>query len=204
MTTSGDGAATSLKVLTICGSLRRESYNRKLMRAAIELAPPGFQITESIRIDELPYLNEDVAHAGLPAPVQRINEQVRAADAVVFVTPEYNYGVPGVLKNVLDWITTPHPPHNALRFKPVGLMGASIGNFGTVRCQLALRQTFLFIESYVMPKPEIYLFRAQDKFDTQGRLTDEPARELLKAYWPALRKFAGMIATTPHGEGVHA
>jgi chromate reductase len=204
MTTTGDGATTPLKVLTICGSLRRESYNRKLMRAAIEMAPPGFDITESISIGEIPYLNEDVAKVGLPAPVQRINEQVRGADAVVFVTPEYNYGVPGVLKNVIDWITTPHPPHNALRFKPVALMGASIGNFGTVRCQLSLRQTFLFLESYVMPKPEIYLFRAQDKFGASGKLTDEPARELIKAYWPALRKFVAMIASTPNSVDGHA
>ena len=95
-------------------------------------------------------------------------------------TPEYNYGVPGVLKNALDWMSRP-PAESPLRHKPVAIMGASTGNFGTARAQLALRQTFQFIESYVLPKPEVMVFRAAERFDDDGELTDETTRELVVA-----------------------
>ena len=99
----------------ICGSLRKESWNRKLMNAAIKHRPLDVEAFESINIGEIPHLDDDIAKVRLPDPVQKLNAQIEASDVVVFVTPEYNYGVPGVLKNVLDWITCPHPPDNKLR-----------------------------------------------------------------------------------------
>ncbi len=199
-----DGASAGsapFRVLFICGSLRKESFNRKLIRAATKLAPAHFQISESISIGEIPHLNDDVARTAVPEPVVRLNNQIRAVDAVVIATPEYNYSIPGVLKNTLDWIPCPVPHENPLRFKPVALMGASIGNFGTTRCQMHLRQTLLFHEAYVMPKPEIYLFRALEKFDADGALTDQATIDLIKAYWPALQQYAGMV-TAMRASGV--
>jgi chromate reductase len=192
MSSATDAPAT-LNALMICGSLRKESFNRKLMNAAIKHRPTGVHAIESISIGDIPHLNDDIAKVRLPDPVQRLNHQIEAADAVIFVTPEYNYGVPGVLKNTLDWITCPHPPQNKLRYKPVAMMGATIGNFGTVRCQNSLRQTLLFIEAYVMPKPEVYVFRAQERFAADGELTDEPTVAMLRDFWAGVARYTAMI-----------
>jgi chromate reductase, NAD(P)H dehydrogenase (quinone) len=187
------GAPQSLKALMICGSLRKESFNRKLMNAAIKYRPQGVETVESVSVGDIPHLNDDIAKVRLPDPVQRLNQQIEAADAVVIITPEYNYGIPGVLKNTLDWVTCPHPPQNKLRYKPVAMMGASIGNFGTVRCQNALRQTMLFIEAYVMPKPEVYVFRAQDRFAADGELTDQATIAMLREFWDGLARYTAMV-----------
>jgi chromate reductase len=186
-------APTQFRVLTICGSLRRESLNRKLMNAAVALAPRHFAISESVSIGDIPHLNDDVARSAQPASVRRFSEQIDAADAVVIVSPEYNYGIPGVMKNAIDWVGCPQPSPNPLRLKPVGLMGASIGNFGTMRCQLQMRQVLLFHEAYVMAKPEVYVFRAPERFDAQGKLTDSGTADLLGAFWTAIERFAAAV-----------
>ena len=168
----------SFSILGLAGSLRRESYNRALLRAAGGLLPASVTMRTFERLGEFPPYNEDVRLRGLPDPVADLWQSISEADALLVATPEYNYGPPGVLKNALDWVSRP-PAETPLRHKPVAIVGASTGNYGTVRAQLALRQTFLFVESYVLPKPEVMLFRAADHFDDVGELADEPTRELL-------------------------
>ena len=180
-----------MRVLGIAGSLRKASFNRALLRAAQELAPKDMEIT-AFDIAPIPSYNEDVEKQGDPAPVAALKEAIRAADALLIVSPEYNYGIPGVLKNAIDWASRP-PGKSPLNGKPAAIMGASQGTGGTIRMQLALRQAFLFTETHVLPKPEVYVARAQDKFDGEGRLTDEKTREfvgkLLAALVPWAQKF---------------
>ena len=177
-----------MRVLGIAGSLRKASFNRALLRAAQELAPKGMEITE-FDLASIPLYNEDVEKQGDPGPVAALKDAIRDADALLFVSPEYNYGIPGVLKNAIDWVSRP-PGKSPLTGKPAAIMGASQGTGGTIRMQLALRQTFLFTETYAMLKPEVYVARAQDKFDAEGRLTDEKTREFVGALLAALVPWA--------------
>jgi chromate reductase, NAD(P)H dehydrogenase (quinone) len=181
----------SVRVLGIAGSLRKASFNRALLRAAEELKPKEMEIT-TFDLAPIPSYNEDVEKQGDPAPVAALKEAIRAADALLFVSPEYNYGIPGVLKNAIDWASRP-PGKSPLNGKPAAILGASQGMGGTMRMQLALRQTFLFTKTHVMLEPEVYVARAQDKFDAEGRLTDEKTREfvgkLLAALVPWAQKF---------------
>lgn len=178
----------SINVLGFAGSLRRESYNRALLRAAIELAPADMAIA-AFDLDEIPLYNGDVEAAGDPAGVARFKQAIREADGVLMATPEYNHGVPGVMKNAIDWASRP-PRDAALSHKPVALIGASPGITGSARGQSQLRQAFEFTESYCMPQPEILVFRAHEKFDAAGRLTDERTRENLAKFLVA---FGGWI-----------
>ena len=180
-------------IMGLAGSLRRESYNRALLRAAADLAPAGAAVESFARLGEIPPYNEDTRLRGLPDPVAELWQAVAGADALLVATPEYNYGVPGVLKNALDWISRP-PAETPLRHKPVAIMGASTGNFGTVRAQLALRQTFQFVESYVLLKPEVMVFRAAERFDDAGELTDETTRELVAQQLDALVAWARRVS----------
>ncbi|HEX7112119.1 MAG TPA: NADPH-dependent FMN reductase [Mizugakiibacter sp.] len=180
---------TPLNVLGIAGSLRRASYNRALLRAAIELAPPQLRITPFDGLREIPLYDGDVDAAGAAAPAQRLKDAIAAADALLIVTPEYNYSIPGVLKNAIDWASRP-ADKTPLRDKPTGIIGASMGNFGTVRAQLALRQVFVFTGTPVMLKPEVLVTRAQDKFDAGGTLTDAPTREHLGKYLLAFAEWS--------------
>ena len=173
-----------MKFLGICGSLRRESFNRKLLRAAIEMLPEGHTI-EVFDLAPIPLYNNDVYELGFPPPVVAFREAVRGADALLIATPEYNYSVPGVLKNAIDWASRP-PRGSALHHEPVALMGASPGGFGTVRSQLALRQVFLFTKSIVLPEPELYVSAAHEKFDRDGNLEDDETRRRIRALLEAL------------------
>jgi chromate reductase len=186
----------SFSILGLAGSLRRESYNRALLRAAAGLAPPGATVAVFERLGEIPPYNDDARLRGLPDPVADLWQAVAGADALLVATPEYNYGVPGVLKNALDWVSRP-PAETPLRYKPVAIMGASTGNFGTVRAQLALRQTFLFVESYVLPKPEVMVFRAAERFDDAGELADETTRELVVAQLRELVAWSHRLRSGP-------
>jgi chromate reductase len=171
-------------VLGFAGSLRAGSLNRALLRAAQDVAPAGMTI-DTFDLIEVPLYNADVEAAGDPPGVTAFKDAIRRADAVLFVTPEYNHGVPGVMKNAVDWAS--RPPRGApLNGKPVGIIGASPGQVGTARAQSQLRQAFEFTNSYVMPQPEILVFRASEKFDADGKLTDEKTRELLGKYLVAL------------------
>ena len=176
------------RILGIPGSLRRASYNRGLIRAATHVAPEGVEIGE-FDLLSIPSYNGDVEAEGDPAPVREMKERIRAADALLIATPEYNYSIPGVLKNAIDWASRP-PGDSPLRHKPIALMGASPGGFGTVRSQLALRQVFVFTKSYVLLEPEVHVSAAQEKFDADGNLTDDRTRENVRALVAALVAWA--------------
>lgn len=175
----------SVRVLGLAGSLRQGSYNRALLRAAQALAPKGMTV-EAFDLTAVPLYNGDVEAAGDPEGVAAMKAAIRAADSVLFVTPEYNHGVPGVMKNALDWASRP-PREAVLGVKPVGIIGASPGQTGSARGQSQLRQAFEFTNSYCMPQPEVLVFRAHEKFDAEGRLTDEGTAKFLGAYLEALR-----------------
>lgn len=176
---------TDVRILGVAGSLRRGSLNRALLRAAIKLAPAGLTI-DAFDLADVPLYNGDVEAAGDPAGVTAFKNAIRAADAVLFVTPEYNHGVPGVMKNAVDWASRP-ARDAALNGKPVGIIGASPGQVGTARGQSQLRQAFEFTNSFCMPQPEILVFRATEKFDANGDLTDAKTAEFLGKYLEALR-----------------
>lgn len=167
-----------MKILAIPGSLRDGSYNRLLIHAAEELAPEGVEI-QIFEIDELPLYNQDEDTPDEPESVAALREQIRDADALLLSTPEYNYSVPGVLKNAIDWASRPYG-NAPLTGKPVAIMGASTGMSGTMRAQLAWRPVFLFTDSPVVGKPEVYVAHAGQKFDREGRLIDETARQLIR------------------------
>lgn len=162
-----------IEVIGISGSLRRASYNTMLLHAAVALAPEGMLITPAC-ID-LPLYNEDLRAQGDPAPVKALRTQVARADAVLIVTPEYNYSVPGVLKNAIDWVS--RPPDQPFNKKPVAIMGASPGRIGTARAQYHLRQTFVCLNAAVLNKPEVMVGGAAQLFNDDGQLTDTPTRE---------------------------
>lgn len=168
----------TLVVCGIAGSLRRGSYNRALLWAARELAPEDMEIRIFDGMAEIPLFNQDVEAEGDPEPVQALKRAIAEADALLIATPEYNHGVPGVLKNAIDWAS--RPAHSSvLSGKPAALFGASPGITGTARAQSQLRQAFVFTNTPVLPQPEILVYRAREKFDAEGRLTDEKTREFV-------------------------
>lgn len=177
--------AGRVRVLGIPGSLRRLSYNRGLLQAARELAPDGMEI-EVFDLSPIPLYNADVEAESLPPSVQALKAQLEAADALLIATPEYNHLLPGVLKNAIDWASRP-PSKNALKGKPAAIMGASGGPTGTARAQLALRQVLTATECYILPSPQVLIAGAQDRFDSNSRLTDEPTRERVRALLQAFR-----------------
>ena len=166
-----------LVILGISGSLRRDSFNRATLRAAQELAPEGSKI-ETFELDGLPGFNQD-DEGHPPAKVLELKQRIRSADAILFVTPEYNYSVPGVLKNAIDWASRPYGD-SAWNGKPVAVMGASVGVSGTARAQYHLRQMFVFLNMYPVNQPEVMIGSAAKRFDQQGRLTDENSRKLIQ------------------------
>ena len=174
-----------IHVLGFAGSLRKASYNRALLRAAQKLAPAGMTIVAHDLID-VPLYNGDVEAAGDPPGVVAFKDAIRVADGVLMVTPEYNHGVPGVMKNAVDWASRP-PRDAVLSGKPVGLIGASPGQIGTARGQSQLRQAFEFTNSYCMPQPEVLVYRAHEKFDPEGNLTDAKTAEFLGKYLEAFK-----------------
>lgn len=176
-------ASSPVRLLGFAGSLRAASYNRALLAEAKALAPPSLEITV-FDLVAVPLYNGDVEAAGDPAGVAAFKAAIREAHGVLIATPEYNHGVPGVTKNAIDWASRP-PRGAALDGKPVAIMGASPGITGSARGQSQLRQAFEFTNSYAMPQPELLVFRAHEKFDAEGRLTDEPTRAFLGKFLAA-------------------
>jgi chromate reductase len=170
------------KVLAISGSLRRGSYNSALLRAAKELAPSGMHIEIYEGLREIPPYDNDVHQGGDPSLIRALKASISAADGLLIATPEYNYGIPGVLKNAIDWVSRPENPMDG---KPTAIMGASPGNFGTVRAQMSLRQTFLFTNNAVMSRPELLVFGASKRFSESGELTDEDTKKFLREFLQA-------------------
>ncbi len=180
--------STRFQVLGIVGSLRKASYNRCLLNAAIEVAPPELAI-EVASLDEIPFYNGDVEAGGLPPAVVAFRERIRAADAVLIATPEYNYSIPGVLKNAIDWAS--RAPDQPFSGKPLCIMGASMGGGGTIRAQSHLRLVTALLNMHPLNRPEIYVSLAHDKFNAEGKLTDESTRKNLTAQMQA---FAAWIS----------
>ncbi len=179
-----------ITVLGICGSLRRGSFNRSLLRTAIELKPQTMAI-EVADIGQIPLYNEDVRAAGFPPPVETLRRQIAAADALLFVTPEYNYSMPGVLKNAIDWAS--RPPDQPFAGKPAAIMGASPGIGGTMRAQYDLRRSCVFLDMHPINKPEVIVAGAAQKFDAEGRFTDEMGKGLIRDLLLALEAWTRRI-----------
>ena len=183
-----------INILGIAGSLRRQSYNRSALRAAQQLAPEGVTI-DIFEIDGLPGFNED-DEKNPPAKVVELKKRIRGADALLFVTPEYNYSIPGVLKNAIDWASRPYGD-SAWTGKPAAIMGASIGNIGTARAQYHLRQIFVFLNVLALNRPEVMIGNAAERFDAEGNLTDEDTREHIRKLLQALAEWTERIRQQP-------
>lgn len=185
----------TISVLGFAGSLRERSYNRALLRAAQELAPEGMVI-EIFNLMGIPLYDADVETRGDPEPVGKFKAAIRRADALLIACPEYNHGVPGVLKNAIDWASRP-PRSAVLDRKPVALIGASPGMTGSARGQSQLRQAFEFTNSYALPQPEMLVARAHEKFDAEGTLTDQGTREHLARLLGALAEWTMHFLSVP-------
>jgi chromate reductase len=190
------GNDRELRVLGLVGSLRRASYNRRLAEAAREMAPEGMRIEIFDGLRDIPPYDFDVESRGIPGPVQRLKDAIAAADALLVATPEYNFSVPGVLKNAIDWVSRP-PQSSPLNGRPAAIMGASTGIGGTIRAQLALRQVFLFTNTPTLVKPEVTVPRCADKFDGDGPLTDETTRGIVRQLVEALPGWVARFQARP-------
>jgi chromate reductase len=186
---------SEFNVVGFAGSLRRDSYNRALLRAATELAPPALHIVIS-ELDGIPLYNGDIEAVGVPPSVVQLREAIRQADGLLIATPEYNHGVPGVLKNTIDWLSRP-PRDSVLNGKVAAVMGASPGITGTARGQSQLRQAFVFTNTYALLQPEVLVGRAHEKFDANGHLVHEATRDFLATF---LQRFTDLIALHAMGE----
>jgi len=182
-------ADRTLNVISICGSLRKGSYNRMVVNALPGWAPEGMKIAEAPPWAEFPVYNADVKNAtGFPAPVQTLADAIRAADGVIFVSPEYNYSIPGGLKNAIDWVS--RLPNQPFAGKPIALISAAGGILGGGRMQYDLRRCMIFLDALTMNKPEIFIGTAAQKFDEKtGQLKDEQAIGFIKQQLAAFAKF---------------
>ena len=166
----------TVHILGFAGSLRKDSFNRALLRAASKLVPEKTNM-ETFDLSGIPPFNQDFEKTP-PDAVKEFKSKIKAADAVLIVTPEYNYSIPGVLKNAIDWASRPYGD-SAWEGKPVALMSASTGMLGAARAQYHLRQSFVFLNMYPVNRPEVIVTFAPQKFDSQGNLVDEKTKELV-------------------------
>ena len=180
-----------MNILAIAGSLRQKSYNRGLVRAAQELKPEGIEI-EVFDIAPIPLYSQDIEDQGLPESVTQLKTKIEAANAILIATPEYNHSISGVLKNAIDWAS--RPPKNSFDGKPVGIIGASPGGFGTVRAQVHLRAIMSALNSYPLSKPELLASNAGENFDANGNLTDPKTKERLTKFLAALKDWVTKLS----------
>ena len=173
-----------IHILGISGSLRRGSYNTAALRAACEMLPDGLTM-ELADLSAIPLYNQDVDAAGAPEPVQHLKARIATADALLIATPEYNHSIPGVLKNAIDWVSRP-AGRSPLNGKPVAIMGATGGAWGTIRAQAHLRQICFSTSMLPLNRPEVLIAQAGQKFDSDGRLTDETTRQFIRSMLEAL------------------
>ncbi len=179
------------KILAISGSLRAESYNTALLRTMKTMAPSHWEVALVVP-KAFPVYDEDLQKQGWPSPVTELAQSIREADGVVISTPEYNYSIPGGLKNVIDWLSRlPDPPFKG---KQVGIMGVSAGRLGAIRGQLHLRQCFQFLESHVLSRPEVIVGNAAQAFEN-GTLNDSASVEAMRAFIAALDACIEAIST---------
>jgi chromate reductase len=181
----------TIRILGIAGSLRKASYYRGLLRAAAELVPTGAQV-EIFELDGIPAFNQD-QEQNPPERVAVLKRKIREADAILFVTPEYNYSVPGVLKNAIDWASRPYGD-NAWNGKPAAIMGASIGAIATARAQYHLRQMMVFLNMFAENQPEVMVGNAREKFDEEGNLADTTTKDFVRQLLSNLVDWAGRIS----------
>lgn len=180
-----------MRILGIVGSLRKDSYNRHALKAAQEMVPAGTTL-HLIELHGITVFNQDEEMAP-PAAVQEFKRRIRAADAILFATPEYNYSLPGPLKNAIDWASRP-PGDNAWLGKPAAIMGASVGNLGTARAQYHLRQILVALDMPVVSQPEVMIGNAAQRFGHDGRLTDEPTRQHIRQLLDALIRLVALCS----------
>jgi chromate reductase, NAD(P)H dehydrogenase (quinone) len=180
-----------MKILAISGSLRRDSLNTRLLRAAAELAPSGVEVEllDPTVLKELPIYDQDDDGATPPVAARRLRGAIRLADAILVATPEYNGTIPGGLKNAIDWIS--RLPNQPFAAKPIALESASQGLWGGLRAQLALRQMFVYLDGRVLNKPEVIVPQVQTKVDgATGELTDPATRGFIADQLKAFAEFA--------------
>jgi chromate reductase, NAD(P)H dehydrogenase (quinone) len=180
--------AEQLKVLVICGSLRKGSYNAALTRALPELAPPGMALTSAPAYDAMPMYNSDVQEAsGFPPAAEALAAAIRAADGVIVVSSEYNWTIPGALKNGIDWVS--RMKDQPFKEKPVAIQSCSMGPLGGSRMQYHMRMMFTYLNAFVFGTPEVIVAMAQNKFDKDLKLTDEATRNFVKQQLAGFAKF---------------
>jgi chromate reductase, NAD(P)H dehydrogenase (quinone) len=172
-----------IKVLAFAGSLRKGSYNKALIRAAVEVAPENVAV-EVFDLEGMPLFNQEF-EADPPQKVKEFKDRIRAADALLIATPEYNYSIPGILKNAIDCASRPKAD-NPLEGKPVAIMSASTGRLGGARAQYHLRQTFIFLNMQPVNRPEVMLSDAPHNIDADGKVTNEQTRQLIRQLLEAL------------------
>lgn len=187
---------TTLDILGLCGSLRAGSYNRHALRLAGELMP------ETMRLDvvewrELAFFDGDVFAQGMPAPVAQLRERVRRADALLFATPEYNFSVPGGLKNVIDWLS--RGDDQPLAMKPLAILSAATGPLGGARVQYDLRRILQGLSAMPLLKPEVFISMAATKFDAQGQCTDDNTRKFVGAQMKAFERWIAAVGRMREG-----
>jgi chromate reductase len=187
-----EAGMADITILGMAGSLRRHSYNRGLIRAAAAMAPAGVTV-RILELDDVPLYNQDVEDTGEPEAVVALKREIAVADALLIATPEYNHGIPGVLKNAIDWASRPRRT-SPLLDKPVAVMGASPGRGETARAQAQLRDAFVFTGACVMPLPEVMVGEAASRFDDEGNLTDPATRDAVAALVEALRAWTIRLA----------
>jgi chromate reductase len=180
------------RLLGLPGSLRRQSFNRWLLDAAADVASDSVRLQVHAGVGDVPLFNEDLEAEGEPPGVARLRAAIGASDALVIATPEYNQALPGVAKNLVDWLSRGAPP--VLAGKPVGILGASVGPWGTRLAQAGLRQTLTACGALVMPAPQVYVRDAGALFDAEGALTDPRTREQLGRYMAALADWVALVA----------
>ena len=177
-----------LDILVICGSLRKGSFNAALARALPALAPPALKLRDAPSLDPIPNYNADVQDAGNPPPVVALVDAIRAADGLIIVSPEYNWTIPGVLKNAIDWVSK--VKDQPFFGKPVALQSAAGGLLGGARMQYHLRQALTSIEAQILIRPEVFVNFAAKKFDAKTlELTDQPTKDMVKLQLEAFEKF---------------
>jgi chromate reductase len=184
----------SLNVLTICGSLRKGSYNAMVQRALPGLAPEGMTLKAAPSYAELPLYNADIQNStGFPAGVNVLADAIRAADGAIFCTPEYNFGIPGGLKNAIDWVS--RLPNQPFAGKPIALQSASPGPLGGGRVQYDMRRAMVFLDAFTLNKPEIFIGGCASKIDEKtGEIKDEATRGLIKQQLAAFASFIAQVA----------
>ncbi len=175
-----------VKVMAISGSLRKASFNSAVLRAAAELAPEGVQVSIYEGLRDIPPYDDDLrTGSGYPPHVAAFRAMIKDADALLFASPEYNFSISGVLKNAIDWAS--RVPDQPFAGKPVAIMGAATGAYGTARSQYELRKILASLDAHLLAKPEVMIAGAAAKFDASGKLTDETARGLIAQQMAALR-----------------